>query len=93
MHKFTSRSFSPMSRGPSVEPYTDINVRHHIESGERSKDVAAFHALRTAEHNIRLENTPVIDAAAIHFDDGVTASLRFAEKRIAWDTVSGLMRH
>ena len=55
--------------------------------------MAAFHALRTAEHNIRLENTPVIDAAAIHFDDGVTASLRFAEKRIAWDTVTGLMRH
>ena len=55
--------------------------------------MAAFHALRTADHNIRLENTPVIDAAAIHFDDGVTASLRFAEKRIAWDTVTGLMRH
>ena len=51
----------------------------------------SFHA-RTAEHNIRLENTPVIDAEAIHFDDGVTASLRLAEKRIAWDTVTGLIR-
>ena len=42
---------------------------------------------------IRLRKTSIIDAVTMHVDDGVTVSVTFAEKRIARDTGTGLIRH
>lgn len=61
-------------------------------SGERRRLVTAENSDFSDSSSV-LRKTSIIDAVAMHVDDGVTVSVTFAEKRIARNTGTGLIRH